>query len=70
MSQKILRLRAVIEMTGLSRSAIYALVAAGEFPQQILLSRRSVGWVDAEVRDWVVQRIQQNRVQRRLGAST
>lgn len=61
MSEKILRLRAVMEKTGLSRSAVYALIADGDFPRQVLLGKRSVGWIEAEVSDWLTRRIEAHR---------
>ena len=47
--------------TGLSRSSIYRLVAAGEFPRPILLGSRaarsrSVGWRADEIAAWIEQR--------------
>jgi prophage regulatory protein len=48
-SNCILRLRAVREITGLSRSGIYAKIAAGEFPQPVNLGARAVGWPEHEV---------------------
>lgn len=44
-------------MTGLSRSAIYALVAQRQFPAQVKLGPRTVGWVEGEVVDWIDLRI-------------
>ena len=51
---KLLRLEAVKELTGLSRSAIYA---APDFPRPVKISSRAVAWVEAEVRNWVDVRI-------------
>ncbi len=53
----ILRLPKVIKMTGLSRSAIYELIADGQFPAQVNLGPRTVGWVEGEVVDWIESRI-------------
>ena len=60
MSNKILRLNAVIDKTGLSRSNIYLLVSKGEFPKQVKLSPRCAGWVEAEVEQWLTDRIKSN----------
>lgn len=57
MSARILRLEAVLSKTGLSRSLIYRLVSEGNFPAQIHLGARSVGWIEAEVDDWIKERI-------------
>ena len=53
----ICRLPRVIRMTGLSRSAIYALMADGQFPTQVNLGPRTVGWVENEVFEWIETRI-------------
>ena len=42
MSYQILRLPAVISITGLARSTIYAKIAEGQFPKPVNLSARSV----------------------------
>ncbi|MBW8073001.1 MAG: AlpA family phage regulatory protein [Ferrovum sp.] len=61
MSARILRLDAVLDKTGLSRSLIYQLVSEGNFPAQIHLGARSVGWIEAEVDDWIDARITMSR---------
>ncbi|WP_439531503.1 helix-turn-helix transcriptional regulator [Marinobacter adhaerens] len=55
----ILRLSETLRRTGLSRATLYELQAAGEFPKSIKLSRHgnAVGWVEAEVTQWVQGRI-------------
>jgi len=55
---KILRLKAVIEATGLSRSLIYKLIALGTFPRSIALTGRAVGWPAHEVEAWILARIE------------
>lgn len=57
--QKLLRLKQVMEMTGLSRSYVYELAKQGKFPKPVKLSEKSVAWVDQEVREWIDQRIEQ-----------
>ncbi|WP_100257345.1 helix-turn-helix transcriptional regulator [Reinekea forsetii] len=59
MSCKILRLREVKEITGLSRSTIYLEIAKGKFPKQIQLTgARSVGWHESAIIQWVESRQQ------------
>lgn len=53
---RFLRIDDVIATTGLSRATIYRLVAAKDFPPQILLTARSVGWWEAEVVEWLEAR--------------
>lgn len=45
----IIDIKEVMSITSLSRSSIYALMKKGEFPNQIKLSSRRVGWVRSEV---------------------
>lgn len=47
--------------TGLSRSTIYALMTQNQFPHQINLGVRSVGWIADEVTDWLDERIRKTR---------
>lgn len=57
MNNKILRLRDVINVTGLSRSTIYAEIAKGNFPRQVeLTGRRSVGWNENAITQWIETR--------------
>ncbi|WP_305369771.1 helix-turn-helix transcriptional regulator [Photobacterium leiognathi] len=53
MSQRIIRLPEVKEMTGLSRSTIYLRMSKGSFPQSISLGERAVGWLEADVELWL-----------------
>jgi prophage regulatory protein len=63
---RILRLKDVIEKTGLARSTIYKYVDAGTFPKPIPLGGRSVGWVDSEVHDWILEAVQERNYQQSL----
>ena len=53
----LLRRKEVEKLTALSRSRIYALMAAGSFPKPARLGTMSVAWVEAEVREWIDARI-------------
>lgn len=57
----ILRLPAVKVRTGLSRSTIYLRMAEGRFPQPVSLGGRAVGWIEAEVNEWLNQQIEASR---------
>ena len=58
---KVLRLPQVCEVTGLRRSMIYQLEAEQQFPRRIKIGVRAVGWIQGEVQQWVVQRIERSR---------
>lgn len=49
---RIIRIKEVVSITGLSRSSIYAAIKQGTFPSQLKLSRRSSGWLESEVIEW------------------
>lgn len=53
---KIIRLKAVIEMTGLARSTIYLYMKEGSFPKSIKLGAKSVGWLEEELYTWIEDR--------------
>ena len=58
---RFLRLPEVLERTGLSRSTIYVRLAEGCFPPPVPLGGRAVGWIEAEVDEWVRERIAESR---------
>ncbi|WP_035976842.1 AlpA family transcriptional regulator [Bradyrhizobium sp. th.b2] len=51
------RLPKVQQETGLSRSSIYELMAAKQFPKSFPLTERCVAWVSAEVEQWKADRL-------------
>ena len=61
MSHQILRIFEVADRTGLARSSIYAKIQAGDFPRLIKLSARSVGWLEADVNQWIERQISRSR---------
>jgi prophage regulatory protein len=61
MSNRVLRLPAVKEKTGLSRSTIYARVAQGTFPAALILGPNTVGWLEADVEAWIEKQIAASR---------
>ncbi|AYK22939.1 TPA: AlpA family transcriptional regulator [Pseudomonas aeruginosa] len=56
---RIIRLKDVIDSTGIARSTIYKLIGEGEFPKPVPLVGRTVGWVESEVQEWIRGRIAQ-----------
>ena len=54
---RLLRLAQVKDMTGLGRTKIYELQAAGRFPMRVQITDHSVGWVEEEVQAWLARRV-------------
>ncbi|MFC3722975.1 AlpA family phage regulatory protein [Neoaquamicrobium sediminum] len=50
---RIIRLRTVLALTGLSRSIIYRKIAEGRFPQQVRTSVNGAGWREPDINRWV-----------------
>jgi prophage regulatory protein len=57
----IIRRKQVEARVGLSRSTIYARVAEGTFPAPVNLGARAVGWIEAEISEWLTRRIEASR---------
>ncbi|MEY8238834.1 MAG: AlpA family phage regulatory protein [Cycloclasticus sp.] len=58
MTQSLIDYKAVSKLTGLSRSTIYRIEVAGNFPKRIALSNRCVRWPLLEVEEWVSQQME------------
>ena len=56
-TQRIVRLPEVMDRTGLSRSSIYNFLLAGSFPSRIKLGARSIGFLEADINDWISSKI-------------
>lgn len=50
---RILRLKAVLDLTGLSRSTLYRKIERGTFPQQVSISERCIGWRESDIDRWL-----------------
>lgn len=51
----------VTKRTSLKRDSIDNLARAGKFPKPIRLASRRIGWVEAEVEQWIAERIKASR---------
>lgn len=61
MSHVILRLQDVKKRTGLSRSSIYLRMKDKAFPISISLGGRAIGWLESDIDEWIVTRIEESR---------
>lgn len=57
--ERLIRLKEVMRITGLCRSAIYQRIKEGSFPTQITLGEgsRAVAWIASQVYEWVQRQI-------------
>ena len=58
---RFLRRPEVTARTGLARSTIQVRLAEGRFPRPVSLGSRAVGWIEAEVDEWIRERIAESR---------
>ena len=56
---RIIRLKEVIDSTGLSRSTIYKYISEGSFPKSLDLGGRAVGWLESEIQDWIMVKVEE-----------
>jgi prophage regulatory protein len=52
-SDRIIRLRTVLDRTGLSRSTVYRKIAEGTFPSQVRISVHGAGWREFAINRWI-----------------
>ena len=54
-ADRILRIRTVLERTGLSRSTLYRKIQLGTSPKQLRISERCIGWRESAVEAWMLR---------------
>jgi len=54
---RFIKLKEVMERTGLGRSSVYKQMSEGTFPKNVSLGDRAVAWVESEIEDWIVERV-------------
>ena len=52
-TERIIRLKTVLDRTGLSRSTIYRKIAEGTFPSQVKISIHGAGWHESSINRWI-----------------
>jgi prophage regulatory protein len=55
-AERLYRLREVLDVTGLSRAAIYRALAAGTFPLPVRIGARAIAWHGREIEEWIAAR--------------
>ena len=58
---RFLRLNEVKERVGLGRTSIYKLIGEGKFPKPVHVLGRNVAWIDSEIDEWMMDRIDYER---------
>ena len=55
--RRVLRLPDVMRRTGKRRTSLLQAIQRGQFPRPIRIGARAIGFVEAEVEDWIDTRI-------------
>ena len=53
LAERLVPLRVVCFVTGLSRSTIYRMIGAGTFPRPVKISKARIAWRESEVLAWL-----------------
>lgn len=56
---KLIKLKTVMDCTGLARSTVYKFIAEDRFPKPVKLGTRMVAWVESEIQQWILDKIEQ-----------
>ncbi|MCE9679197.1 AlpA family transcriptional regulator [Shewanella sp. AS1] len=56
---KLIKLKEVMEMTSLSKATIYRMIKQEAFPEKLSIGGRAVAWVESEVQNWILTRIEE-----------
>ncbi|EKO3838460.1 DNA-binding protein [Vibrio harveyi] len=56
---RMMRLKEVMHICGLSRASIYSFMEDGSFPQPVSLGARAIGWRYQDLQDWIHEKIQE-----------
>jgi len=56
---RFIRLKDVMETTGLGKTTIYKYIEQGNFPKPVELGYRAVGWIESEISEWVMARVEE-----------
>jgi prophage regulatory protein len=55
---RLLRIKTVSSLVGLSHSEIYRLMSLDKFPRPIPLGARAVAWTESSVDEWIQSRVE------------
>jgi len=49
--------RAVLKQIPISSATMWRTIAAGDFPKPVRIGKRRVAWVESEIADWLIARM-------------
>ncbi|MBV8634766.1 MAG: AlpA family transcriptional regulator [Burkholderiaceae bacterium] len=64
-SVRLIRLKEVLRICGMSRTTLYNNIRDKQFPEPIQISARAVAWLQSEVLEWLDMRIKLRSIKHR-----
>ena len=61
-SQSLLKLKDVIQLTGLSRTTIYNLLAENKFPKRIQITKQRIAFLSTDIDKWISEKVKAGRI--------
>jgi prophage regulatory protein len=55
---RLIKLAEVMKQTALGRSSVYKYMKEGLFPKPVMQIGKSVAWVESEVQEWILDKIE------------
>jgi prophage regulatory protein len=55
---RILRIAAVCDRVGVSKTTIWRLERRGQFPKHLSISPGAIGWLEADIERWISARVE------------
>lgn len=59
---RLIRMPEVLSKTGFKKSWVYLLISSNSFPKPIKIGARAIAFVEAEIDEWVEERINEYRI--------
>jgi prophage regulatory protein len=60
-TSRLIRVSEVTSRTGVTKTHLYRLMAAGKFPRAIKVTEGTSAWVESEIAQWIADRIAASR---------
>lgn len=54
---RLIKIKEVMDITGLGSSSVYQFAKDGAFPKQVRLGPRASAWLESEVHDWIMEKL-------------
>jgi len=61
-SQSLLKFKDVVQLTGLSRTTIYNLLAENKFPKRIQITKQRIAFLSTDVDKWIIETAKAGRI--------